>query len=206
VNPYTYPKSLHLRTEHPPTYTGYRPYKPVLRKEFKKKCVYCRRPDCELHAEFGVDHYRPQSQFPALTASYLNLFYACNSCNRLKGKFWPTAAQLTAKKFIPNPCDHIMYQHLRYQGASAEAKSVAGKFTAILLDLNNPALVNFREASLVALAAIESKRREAMDVLDQLNKLRSSGKSTGPAIEAAIAQAKTDIQKLDLNLQTLTGE
>lgn len=206
MSPYAYPKARHARREQPGPYSKYPQYKPALRREFREKCVYCCRPDGGLDQDFGVDHYRPQSRFPELKTSYPNLFYACNSCNRRKGKFWPTEAQLQASQFIPNPCDHEMFRHLRYRRSVVEARSVAGEYTLRLLDLNNPKLTDFREATLVTIDATESKRREAIEVLKSLVQLRTSGGATGPRINAAVNKAERAINSLDAALRTLTGE
>lgn len=206
MNPFAYPKSKHTRREQPGPYATYQRYKPALRREFREKCVYCCRPDGGLHQDFGVDHYRPKSRFPELNTSYPNLFYTCNSCNRRKGKFWPTEEQLQANQFIPNPCDHEMFQHLRYHKSVVEARSVAGEYTLRLLDLNNPPLTSYREATLVTIDATESKRREAADLLKRFVELRASGAATGSSIDSAIAKTEFEIGRLDTALRTLTGE
>lgn len=150
---YAYPQSRHRRTLTPGPYVTYRSYKPALREEFKKRCVYC----CEADEfkgldTFGVDHYRPRTLFPLLAASYDNLFYACNTCNRLKGWFWPSSAQLKAKQFIPNPCDHVMATHLRFVGERVVARTVAGRFTRDLLLLNEERAMLFRYARMRLIA------------------------------------------------------
>ncbi|HKT26821.1 hypothetical protein [Dyella sp.] len=99
-----------------------------------------------------------------------------------------------------------MFQHLRYQGAKVEVKSVPGDFTLRLLDLNNPDLVRYREGMLVMIQATEATRKKALDVLQGLTTLRSSGKTTGPHIDAAITQAEAEFQKVDTALRTLSGE
>lgn len=113
LNPFRYPQSRYRRKLNPPPYANYTRYKPFLKQEFTSQCVYCRLPD-GLKGEdgFSVDHYRPQSKFPELVTTYGNLFYACRCCNRRKGAFWPADAQWRAKQFIPNPCDHVMFEHL----------------------------------------------------------------------------------------------
>lgn len=87
-----------------------------------------------------------------------------------------------------------------------EARSVAGEYTLRLLDLNNPKLTDFREATLVTIDATESKRREAIEVLKSLVQLRTSGGATGPRINAAVNKAERAINSLDAALRTLTGE
>ncbi|WP_298193728.1 HNH endonuclease [Metallibacterium sp.] len=206
MNPFSYPKSKHVRREHPGAFATYTKYKPALRTEFLEKCVYCRRPDGGLSDDYGVDHYRPKSQFPALIASYTNLFYACNSCNRRKGGFWPSKEQLQDGLFVPNPCDHVMIEHLRYKHSCVEAKSSAGKFALEMLDLNDPTLVKYRQALITIIDATESKLREAYAIhkgrIDQIN----SDADSVSTLDTDISKVQQEIDRLRGALRTLAGE
>jgi hypothetical protein len=206
VSPYAYRKVRHARTEHPAQNRDYRAYKPVLRLEFREKCVYCCAPDQGRLDGYGVDHYRPKSLFPDLAQLYENLFYSCNGCNARKGRFWPSASDEKAGRFIPNPCDHTMFGHLRFREAVVEAKSAAGEFTLKLLDLNSPTVVKFREAIIMALSAFHFKRQEALATLQQLVKLRGeSAEAESIDLEAAIAKLQGDIEQLTTHARTLAG-
>ncbi len=142
---FVYPKTRHARKHYPPQYSNYRSYKPILRQEFDGRCVYCRLPDSLKGEEsFGVDHYRPKKHFPLLVTEYLNLFYACNRCNSRKGDFWPRDSDRSAGHFVPNPCEHVMFAHLRYKGAEVNAHSETGKWTIEYLDLNEERLISYR--------------------------------------------------------------
>lgn len=99
-----------------------------------------------------------------------------------------------------------MFQHLRYHKSVVEARSVAGEYTLRLLDLNNPPLTSYREATLVTIDATESKRREAADLLKRFVELRASGAATGSSIDSAIAKTEFEIGRLDTAFRTLTGE
>lgn len=144
--PFKYPKIKHTRRHNPPSWRSYQLYKPILREEFEKKCVYCRLPDSYKGQDnFGVDHYKPKNSFPHLKTEYTNLFYSCNCCNRRKGVYWPDTTLLQAKQFIPNPCDHIMFDHLKYKGVIVEEKSVTGLFAIEILDLNDEASIEYRQ-------------------------------------------------------------
>ena len=57
------------------------------------------------------------------------LFYACNCCNRRKGNYWPGDFEEIHEHFIPNPCDHVMFEHLRYNDAKVDEQSETGNFT-----------------------------------------------------------------------------
>jgi len=188
---FRYPTAPHARTETPPAYVDYTSFKPYLQREFRRKCVYCRRSDFFVGKEgFGVEHYRPKSLFPSHRCVYSNLFYACNRCNTAKGDHWPTR-QKAKEAFIPNPCDHAMAGHLRYAGATVVAKSIPGAFALDLLHLNDKDFETIRETTIEAASALLMK-------IDILRKKRDE-----------IDTAKTaKVAEIDLRLsqstQTLT--
>ena len=166
-----YPKIRHKRRLFPPKRSSYKYYKPHLREEFYKTCVYCRLPDKLLRIDsFGVDHYRPWKKFPNLVAEYSNLFYSCNCCNRRKSDFWPTEDQLKDGYFIPNPCDQVLFQHLRYEGVLVLSKSKTGEFTVELLDLNDDLSVEYRQNLLDICASIELNFQNVRKTISQLDK------------------------------------
>lgn len=159
TNPFAYSKSRHQRTESPPSYKRYQQFKSHLRREFVRQCVYCRALDqCRGVENFGVDHYRPKKHFPHLEAEYLNLYYACNRCNSLKRDYWPSSKQMESGHFIPNPCDHVMFDHLRYRDGEVSDHSVAGKMTVEMLDLNEPNIVQFRRSVVASLERCEREK------------------------------------------------
>jgi hypothetical protein len=163
VTPFRYPKTSHQRTETPREYRRYQSYKPFLRREFDRQCVYCRLPDGMKGTDsFGVDHYRPKEKFPELSTAYTNLFYYCNACNSWKGEFWPGRDLVRLGVFIPNPCDHVMWDHLRYREASVEARSNAGNFTLDLLHINDQGFIEYREMIIDAIRALQRRRTDLL--------------------------------------------
>ena len=160
MNPFQYPEQKHSRSQAPGPFTDYRRYKPFLQIEFGRQCVYCRLPDGTKGADvFCVDHYRPKSRFPKLECIYANLFYACPACNRRKGAFWPAEEELLRGMFIPNPCDHSMAEHLKYEGARVEPLTRAGRRAEEELILNGEVDVAYRE---VVLRFIEAGKLNIM--------------------------------------------
>ena len=158
---YAFPDSRHRRTQTPARFVNYRSYKPVLRVEFVRRCVYCREADgLKGEDNFGVDHYRPRALFPQLATHYDNLFYSCNVCNRRKGWFWPNRAQLRAKQLIPNPCDHVMSTHLKFEGVTVVARTVTGRFALDMLDLNEQRAVYFRWVRVRTIGELVREHRE----------------------------------------------
>jgi hypothetical protein len=170
----------------------------VLRYEFNRQCIYCRRPEFYKHEDFGVEHYKPKEIFPELEWDYDNLFYACNTCNSRKGESWPTKTQIANNAFIPNPCEHIMFKHLKFHGATVELRSEAGIYTDELLDLNDDVAVSFREAiiylirKLIVDISLTKKR-----ILKLENKLRDKSiGNIGIEIKEEIANQNNNISKL----------
>jgi hypothetical protein len=204
LNPFSYPKSRHTRRLRPGPFTTYQEYKPFLREEFEKKCVYCRMPDTMKDYEmYGVDHYRPKSLFTKLLTTYSNLFYCCNPCNRRKLEYWPTRGRLKTH-FIPNPCDHEMFTHLRFVGDKVQARTPAGEVAYDLLDLDDPKVVEYRRFILDLLNIYEAKRTET---LDALKKLRGAKLEADPPadIDSGIAALETELATIERHLARLEG-
>jgi len=208
MNPFLYPKARHRRHQSPPSFSDYRRYKPYLQAEFERQCVYCRLPDTMGH-DFGVDHYRPASRFPEFTCDYANLYYACNACNRRKGAYWPTRHQDRAGCFVPNPCDHVMFEHLRYVRAQVQARSSTGGFTIDLLDLNDDDSVLFRELVIDAIAGFEGERAKLLRLIERLGKLHAARRDR-PAIAtrlaARLSEAESRLTTVEQHLARLSGQ
>ena len=185
MNPFVYPKSRHQRSQNPRPYKDYRSYKPYLRDEFSGQCVYCRLPDAIKGEEtFGADHYRPQRKFPHLSSEYLNLYYACNRCNSNKSDFWPTERELTDGQFVPNPCEHIMFEHLRYKGEIVVSHSSTGTWAIELLDLNEDKIIEFRKIIIATIKLLVGKIDESERIL------------AGIASRVATAQSPDELSEL----------
>ncbi len=206
LNPFLYPKAQHRRKLKPSSYSSYVRYKPALKQEFSSQCVYCRLPDgLKGEDNFGVDHYRPKSKFPELETVYTNLFYACNCCNRRKGTFWPTDEQRRAREFIPNPCDHLMFDHLRYRSAYVDPRSAAGRLTERTLMLNDEESVSYREFVLRTIATLEEKQRRLHETIRKIDQLCAMHPERVDELAEEKAIIETDLTKLREDLRRLTG-
>lgn len=206
MNPFVYPKSRHLRRERPGRFSTHSEYKPFLQREFSRKCVYCRVPDSmKGYDAFGVDHYRPKSVFGSLVKEYSNLFYACNTCNRLKGDYWPPRGK-GATHFIPNPCDHEMFKHLRFRGAAVESRTTAGRVTEELLDLNDPEVAAYRNLIIDIIAQYESKKAILEQTRNGLKQLLATGSITSAEADPTLGRIDDDLAKVNANLIRLCGD
>lgn len=205
MNPFVYPKTIHIRRERPGHYARYQQYKPFLQREFERKCVYCRMPDSmKGYESFCVDHYRPKRTFSRLATTYSNLFYCCKPCNDRKGPYWPPEAK-AATEFIPNPCDHVMFSHLRYARAAVVARSAAGTKAVDLLDLNDDEVTRYREFIIYSLEVHESKRNDLLRARDELRTIRDAGAASSVEVDAALAQLERDLVKVSSHLALLGG-
>jgi len=206
LNPFRYSQSRYRRKLNPPSYSDYSRYKPFLKQEFTSQCVYCRLPDGPKGEDsFSVDHYRPQSKFPELVTTYANLFYACSCCNRRKGAFWPTDAQWQAKQFIPNPCDHVMFEHLRCHSARVETRTPAGELAERVLMLNDEGSVEYREFVLGVIASLEEKKRHLQETIRRIDRQRLSYPDQAERLSEEKTAAERDLASLEHHLSRITG-
>ena len=170
------------------------------------QCVYCRLPDgLKGEADFGVDHYRPQSKFPELATTYANLFYACNCCNRRKGAFWPTDAQWKAHQFIPNPCEHVMFDHLRYRATRVETRSPAGALAERVLMFNDERSVEYRELVLQVITALEEKERRLQETIRRIDQWCTAHPEQADQFATERAATVRDLERLQHHLKRVTG-
>jgi hypothetical protein len=163
------------------------------------------------YGSFGADHYRPKTIFPQHACSYPNLFYCCNSCNSRKGAYWPAEADL-AKLFLPNPCDHVMFEHLRYKDATVTSRTKAGEVAVELLDLNAPSKVQYRENMLHLIELQEADIAKLKRMIDKLKARRASGVisesdhlSAVQRIDSALSRATAALGMLDGSIAAPAG-
>ena len=203
-NPYVYPKAKHIRTLNRKKFKNYKSYKSCLRVEFKGQCIYCRKPDSmdstASKSTFGVDHYFPKESYPKLTTDYNNLFYACNNCNSLKGTYVPLAPV-----FIPNPVEHVMYQHLKFNQSRVQWESTQGQFTEELLRLNDSEVIKFRDAIISTISFYEDKLREIDSKIITMNERLKSQKINQTRFDQFFIAISNEKNKVECNLKLFSG-
>lgn len=207
LEPFRYPFKRHKRRFSFPARKTYRTFKPHLRDEFAKQCVYCRLPDTlKGRDSFGVDHYRPEILFPALVGVYINLFYSCPACNTRKSYFWPSDSDRPRGVFIPNPCEHTMAEHLRYHGSQVHPQSLAGLIAYDVLMFNDEESTKYRE---LLLRAIEYARKLVGDLQADLHGIGQALRRAAPAHRSSLladqAQARQDLLDAAVHLDVLLG-
>ncbi|MEJ8827101.1 HNH endonuclease [Variovorax humicola] len=176
-----------------------------MQKEFRRICVYCRAVDCvSPGVVFGVDHYKPKSKFPHETTNYKNLYYCCSACNSRKGNHWPMPEFLDTQT-IPNPCDHQMFKHLRFRQAKVEDRSECGRFTKILLDLNDPKAVAFREHVIHMVDILNKQHDELCSLLNQVEEQEKKEQLSASAASKERHALNADLDKVDNALAMYYG-
>ena len=207
MSPFVYPKATHVRQLSPRVFRRYRTYKGYLRKEFARKCVYCRMPDgMKGWAQFGVEHYRPKERFPGLECTYSNLYYCCNDCNSRKGEYWPSRGY-EKTRFIPNPCDHVMFDHVRFSGTQVAFRTLAGRTMVDLLQLNDREVVEYRQFMMDMLDGT-SQRCTGIekDIASAKKRLASASQQEAATLQAAITKLEAILERLRRHLKRLRGE
>ena len=156
---------------------------------------------------FGVDHYKPKSLFPDELLVYSNLFYSCNVCNRRKGGFWPNLRQREMEIFIPNPCDHKMFEHVRFEGLRVVPRTDAGKWCVELLSLNDSEFLEYRELINGLIINTQLVYRGQIAVREKLAKKleRSADESERSAIASKVEELRIAEAKNREYLSRLTG-
>lgn len=69
---------------------NYRNYSESLAEDFKFICGYCGKSIHIAKKGFEIDHFVPISTDESRECDYTNLIFCCFTCNRKKGKKWPT--------------------------------------------------------------------------------------------------------------------
>lgn len=154
---------------------------------------------------YGADHYRPKKYFPALSTTYSNLFYCCNPCNSRKRSYWADDKPASSL-FIPNPCDHEMFRHLRFKSAIVETKSPQGKFTEDFLDLNEPDVVRYREFILQTMDTLEIQKKELQTLAIKIRGKRDAGTVLKTDADAALVKIDANLSTVEAHLTILTGD
>jgi uncharacterized protein (TIGR02646 family) len=188
----------------PPVYGNYKSYKKHLALEFRRRCAYCMR--LASNAEdsgFGVDHYRPKSVFPELLTEYSNLFFCCAACNSRKRDFWPRTGNIQSGRFLPNPCDHVMTDHVRYRGPLVDGRSDAGNWAVELLDLNDADAVQLRKATIITAQAASRELAIAAEILSRMLTLRGANEVDQPSLEIDIVNQEKFISDMREALRIL---
>lgn len=106
------------------------------------RCGYCGVTETESGGELEIDHFHPESRGGKDTLD--NLVYACPTCNRFKGSYWP----------VPEASSDLMLLHPQQDDLSSHIESLSdgrligltkrGWFHIQRLRLNRAQLIELR--------------------------------------------------------------
>ena len=83
-----------------------------IRALYDLRCGYCGVTETESGGQLELDHFRPRSHGGKDTLD--NLVYACPTCNRFKGDYWP----------VPEASPDLMLLHPQQDDLSAHIRSL----------------------------------------------------------------------------------
>ena len=61
---------------------------PSLAEQTAEHCSFCDAFPVRGVSKETIEHFRPKSQFPSLSYSWINLYYCCDACQSAKGESW----------------------------------------------------------------------------------------------------------------------
>jgi 5-methylcytosine-specific restriction endonuclease McrA len=107
-------------------------------------CEYCRMPKSDAGlVEFHVEHIYPRKHGGSDDPQ--NLCLSCADCNFAKG---PNLSGLIEGKIVPlfHPRREIWSRHFQWDGAMLKGKTLCGKATICVLNINLPWRIRRRRA------------------------------------------------------------
>ncbi|WP_079242487.1 hypothetical protein [Chryseobacterium indologenes] len=171
--------------------------KDLLKRSIQKnKCCYCEK---EILSSYEVEHYRPCAAYQQeyrgrtfkpgyywLSYKWNNLFYACSSCNKSKGEYFPLLDN--ANRAIPhtvnencenevpllidlvneNPRSFIFYDGLEPKGKDENFDR--GELMIKTVGLRNQDMYDERSSHWNTLLAYKSKIEISISRMDEVNK------------------------------------
>ncbi|MCL4262779.1 MAG: HNH endonuclease [Anaerolineae bacterium] len=114
-----------------------------VRQQYNFACGYCGVSEISIGSELEIDHFQPVSR--GGTDAPQSLVYACTTCNRFKGNYWP--AQITPESLY---LLHLLQDNLSHHiQETTDGRLIGltsrGWFHIHWLHLNRPQLVAFRQ-------------------------------------------------------------
>ncbi len=130
-----------------PAEFNYAKYRLYIREDFSECCAYCLIHETFARGKenFELDHFQPQSKFPQLVNSYVNIYYACHVCNQQKRDAWPSSELLSRGYRFVDTCNENFSTHFIDEDGFWKPISLAGKYTEAKIRLNSKHNVEIRK-------------------------------------------------------------
>jgi hypothetical protein len=113
-----------------------------IRALYDFRCGYCGVTETESGGQLEIDHFRPRSHGGNDTLD--NLVYACPTCNRFKGAYWPSPAASPDLMLIHPQQDNLSAHIRSLPDGRLIGSTNRGWFHIQRLHLNRAQLVELR--------------------------------------------------------------
>jgi hypothetical protein len=129
-----------------------------VRLRYDHRCGYCGVSEADTGSTLTVDHYQPIAA--GGSEQLENLVYACFKCNQFKGDFFPNAEDLARQRRVLHPFFDDLAAYFRENRLSGELEPLneTGRFHITLLQLNRPALIEYRLRKALGIALAEKQQ------------------------------------------------
>ncbi len=151
-------------------------------------CGYCGVSETLVGGELEIDHFRPFSRGGADTPA--NLVYACTTCNRFKGDYWPEEDAPDSFRLLHPSRDDRGAHILDAANGRLVGLTPRGWFHIRWLHLNRPQLIALRQL-----------RRSEQDMREALAQARAAKAE----LQQRINQLETETAQLREVISRLTG-
>lgn len=151
-----------------------------IRAKYHFACGYCGVNEVWAGGELEIDHFQPSSQGGSDEPE--NLVYACTSCNRFKGSYWPTTNAPQSLRLLLPARDDLSLHIGEMTDGRLTGLTPRGWFHIGWLHLNRPQLIALRqlkrnetilsEALKQAEITHQQLQRRILDLQEENNHLR----------------------------------
>lgn len=114
----------------------------AVRAAYAFRCGYCGLPETLAGSALEMDHFRPLRH--GGTDSEDNLVYACTTCNRFKGDYWPSSDAPNDFVLLHPRQNNVSAHIMLTSDGSVVGLTPRGWFHLRWLHLNRPQLVELR--------------------------------------------------------------
>lgn len=147
-----------------------------IRAQFGLKCGYCGVSEAESGGELEIDHYQPIAH--GGTDEPANLVYACVTCNRFKGDYWPVVEAGDELKLLHPTLDDLSAHIAEMPDGRLAGLTPRGWLHIHRLHLNRPAQIALRKQ--------RETQRELLELLADSQRAQSDLRAHGRQLEQQI--------------------
>ncbi|MEW5986767.1 MAG: HNH endonuclease [Chloroflexota bacterium] len=158
----------------------------AVRSAYGYRCGYCGVSETLFGGELEIDHYQPLIRGGSDAPD--NLIYACTTCNRFKGSYWPDE-NATSDLYLLHPGKDDLATHvIEATNGRLVGLTVRGWFHINWLHLNRPQLLELRQ--------LQQNERAVVEALTQGEQMKTSLQEQVRVLEAELTELRKLIARL----------